>query len=167
VAQIETWTSSAGYSHWDCGEQIVLNDWLDSGGWSSEDGLTSIHTIGFCMSGQNYLWGFSFMLTFVVSVLHLVFTLLMYAIWFNVRAHTLGTPKESHSLFFDATLMVTSAQAQYGDQLCEWSAKTLERDIVKGKKGLTLQKTSHLRKRRSHYDLGDPREGDWGGDVIF
>jgi len=166
VAQIETWNDSGRhYSAWDCGSQIVLKDWFGPQGWLSADRRTNIQTVGFCMAGSNYVWGFSFLFSLIVCVLHLAFTLLMYGIWASIRSHSRGKREPAHSLFRDATFMITSAQTQYGGQIREWSAQTLERDIVNGKKGLSLQETSYVRKRRSHKDLGDPREGDWGGNV--
>lgn len=165
AAQIQTWSSPNNqYSHWDCGGALLRNEWMSIDGYIGDDGLR-IQSTGFCMSGQNYAWGFSFVLTFIVSILHLVFTLLMYAIWYSVRSQPGEKPEQPHSAFYDAIFMVTNARAQHGDQISDWSARTLERDILRGKKGLSLQGMSIVRKRRSHTDLGDPRAGDWGGDV--
>lgn len=132
VIQIETWPSErkGNYTHWDCDSDLVMSEWLQSDGQTSEDGRVTNQSVGFCMAGKGYVWGFSFILTFLVSVLHLVFTALMYGIWLmNTRTVRSG---KKQGLFSHATFLVTSVQRQYGGEISDWTPERLEQEIVKG-----------------------------------
>lgn len=68
--------------------------------------------------------------------------------------------------------MVTFAQQQYGPKIGEWSSDTLQREIVAGKVGMSFADYADdvkLRRRkvptRREQEYGDPRAGDWGGEV--
>lgn len=126
---IVTWPDLAPhYTHWDCGGTIIESSWLipDSG-----------NATGVCQAEATYAWGFSFLLTFLVSVLTFVFALIIYALWSEVRRHG----GDDHGSFKDAILMLTQAQATYGAQIGEWSASSLQREITKGKQGMTTAST--------------------------
>lgn len=103
------------------------------------------------MAGQGYVWGFSFILTFLVSVLHLIFTALMYGIWWT-DARQVRSGKKKQNLFSHATFMVISAQRQYGEEISECSPEWLEQEIVKGEKGLSLHEGVSFSVYRRHTD---------------
>ena len=145
------------YTAWDCGGNLLLNDWMPS--WN--EGTLEIDAAGFCQAGQTYVWGFSFVLTFAVCCLHLTFTILMYMVWHGARARPGQTAITPGGLFKDAALMVSKAQAQYGDDIGSWSAKNLEKEVVHGKKGMSFNEGQAA--RTSGAEFGDPNSGHWGG----
>jgi hypothetical protein len=93
----------------------------------------------------------------------------MYALEFDTRRY--DDSIEEVGEFKDAITMVTQAQEQYGMKIGEWSSSTLQREIVAGKVGISSADDVVLRKinnrARGELELGDPRAGDWGGDVII
>jgi hypothetical protein len=151
-------TGTSKYTHWLCGTDVYTTETLQE----------SQSIVGTCRAGSNYAWGFSFLLTFVTSVLTLVFTLMMYGLWYYVHRQ-----KESSvdvGELKDAVTMVTLAQQQYGSKIGEWSSDTLQREVFAGRTGMSYtEKVSMRRKRkvpsREEQEYGDPRAGDWGGDV--
>ena len=155
-------TGVSKYTHWSCYYEIFTTLELQGGNY----------TQGICQAGSGYAWGFSFLLTFVTSVLTLVFTLIMYGLWFEIRRHDNSSQEVGE--FMDAVTMVSLAQRQYGPKIGEWSSYTLQREVVAGKAGMSFadgEKLVQRRKRnvpsRDEQEYGDPRAGDWGGDVYF
>lgn len=139
---IVTWPDLAPhYTHWDCGGTIIESSRLIS---------HSGNATGVCQAEATYAWGFSFLLTFLVSVLTFVFALIVYALWSGVRRHG----GHDHGSFKDAIVMVTQAQAIYGAQIGECSASSLQREITKGKQGMT---TASTRKRNVSDDRHESR----------
>jgi len=149
---IITWPDAAPhYTHWDCAGVVVETSWLSK---------ISGNATGECQAGARYAWGFSFLLTFLVSVLSFAFALIMYVLWLGVREFA----GNEYGNFKDAVTMVTQAQGQYGEKVGEWSASTLQKEVVKGKQGMTT--ASARRRKASDVAFGDPLRGDWGGDAI-
>ena len=145
-----------------CGERIFAADHLQQ----YNHGVGSVSAT--CQAGSGYSWGFSFLLTFVTSVLNLVFVILMYLIATEARRH--GEWTKDVGEFKDAVTMVTLAQQQYGDKIGDWSSSTLQKEIVGGQVGMTFSDTQLLTKRKNglssaEREFGDPRAGDWGGEV--
>lgn len=162
------------YRWWNCNEYLIdamqLINFPDFATPPTQDALT-----GMCRSGSGYVWGFSFLLTLVASVLHLIFVLVLYALWMDVGRHWRARKGQRGKLenigqFKDAVQMVVSAQRHYGTGIAEWDAASLEKEIMKGKLGMGHEVGSGhgvVRRdasRRSK-DLGDPNGGHWGGDV--
>ena len=156
-------TSASEYTHWACGERVF--DAKDLGQRGDDVSGT---IAGLCRAGNGYAWGFSFLLTFLTSILNLAFVLLMYALWLGVRRHDISSSETGE--FKDAVMMVTLAQRQYGGKIGEWSSSTLQKEIVEGKAGMSFVDDRFLRRRdvrpRGEREFGDPRAGDWGGDVV-
>ena len=154
-------TAASKYTHCICGERVFEAAHLPHGDFSGT-------VAGLCRAGNGYAWGFSFLLTFLTSVLNLGFVLLMYALWFGVRRH--GGPWSETGAFKDAVMMVTLAQKQYGGKIGEWSSRTLQKEVVEGRVGMSFVDDGFLRRRevrsRDEREFGDPRAGDWGGDVV-
>lgn len=150
-------TTASKYTHWICGEQVFETRELE------------YRVAGLCRAGNGYAWGFSFLLTFLTSVLTLVFVLLMYALWLGVRQYDISSSETGE--FKDAVTMVTLAQKQYGGKIGEWSSSTLQKEIVDGKLGISFVDDKFLRRRevlpQDEREFGDPRAGDWGGDVVL
>jgi uncharacterized membrane protein len=109
---------------------------------------------GICRAGTGYTWGFSFLLTFIVAIMNLVFVLLMYALWLDVLRHHVSHDGDKHKAGYlkDALTMVTTAQQQYGMEIGTWSTRSLSKDIMKGWRGLghsfSDETEMSLRKRR-------------------
>ena len=155
--------SVSEYSHWSCADEIFQKQDLSQ--YAGAVGTAN----GICRAGSGYQWGFSFLLTFVVCILNLIFTLIMYALWWDVHRH--GNASETKpGVFKDAVTMVTMAQSQYGAKVGEWSSATLQRVVVNGRNGMTFAGDEHLRRRAvsspGQQELGDPLRGDWGGNVV-
>lgn len=95
---------------------------------------------GICRTRNGYAWGFSFLLTFVVALLNLVFVLIMYGLWLDTHRqrkqmeHPIGLGGE----FKDAVTMVSAAQRQYGADLDSWGTRALQKKVVKGWVGLGI-----------------------------
>lgn len=154
------------YSHWVCGDSIVATKNLTQ---YANDIYPYDGTItGMCQAGSGYVWGFSFLMTFLVAVLNLVFVLVMYALWIDVQRHHVLSKDVGE--FKAAVTMVTNAQSQYGAKVGDWSARTLQKKVMKGRRGVTYAHASELRSRKlatqGEEELGDPLGGDWGGDVV-
>lgn len=153
-------TGSSKYTHWLCGTKVYTIETLSG----------SSDVVGTCRAGSNYAWGFSFLLTFVTSVLTLIFTLIMYWLWYEIRRH--GKSGLQVGAFKDAVTMVTLAQQQYGSKVGEWSSDTLQREVVAGKVGMSFADSEKVFLRRMRNvpsrdedEYGDPRGGEWGGEV--
>lgn len=125
------------YSHWTCEGNIYATDWFD---------LQTGNITGVCQAGSKYVWGFSFLLTFVVSILTFVFAVMMYALWLDTRGAGLA---RDHSAFKDAVEMVTQAQTQYGEQIDEWTAGDLQKKVMRGSSGMTADS---VKRRRTAYE---------------
>ena len=91
---------------------------------------------GTCLAGTGYVWGFSFLMTFLVAILNLIFVLLIYGLWYFVCRP--ASPINTTSQFSDAVTLVTKAQQQYGDDVREWEPKKLEKEILKGRHGIKI-----------------------------
>jgi hypothetical protein len=158
-------SSTSKYTHWICGERVFEINEVHENLLSDAAGDA---IAGLCRAGNGYAWGFSFLLTFLTSILNLSFVLLMYALWLGVRRHDIS-PSDTGE-FKDAVMMVTLAQKQYGGKIGDWSSSTLQKEIVKGQAGMSLVDDRLLRRRdvgsRDEREFGDPRAGDWGGDVV-
>ncbi|KAK5133571.1 hypothetical protein LTR08_007610 [Meristemomyces frigidus] len=164
---IITWPDEAPrYTHWDCGGSIIETAWLAQ---------ASGNATGVCQAGARYAWGFSFQLTLVVALLTMVFALIMCGLSLEAKPRGRRAHAADHGVFKDAVTMVTQAQRQYGGRVGEWSAMTLQKEVVKGKRGMSFasgaprpaeQRVSGRRRRMSDDEFGDPLGGDWGGDVV-
>ena len=71
-------------------------------------------------------------------------------------------------------MMATMAQQQYGGRIGEWSASALQKEIIGGQAGMSFVNDKMLSRRRKvapvkddERELGDPRGGDGGGDVVL
>ncbi|KAK5124885.1 hypothetical protein LTR85_001075 [Meristemomyces frigidus] len=164
---IITWPDKAPrYTHWDCSGVLVETAWFESE-----------YAEGWCRAGAGYVWGFSFLLTLVVSILTMVFAMIMFGLWLHVRPRGGSDTGHAadHGVFKDAVTMVTQAQSQYGGKVGEWSARTLQKEVVKGKQGMSFasgattaaQRAPGRRRKTSDDEFGDPLVGDWGVDVII
>ena len=156
------------YDHWLCGTMTIINTNELTQYVDRTDGAGS--ATGICQAGSGYIRGFSFLLTFVVCVVQLAFVLVMYALWIDVHWTQAGRRNDSGQ-FKDAVTMVVQAQRQHGPNIDEWSAKTLQEEIVSGKFGMSfVEDVENLRKRRSaaqsEQEFGDPNSGDWGSDIV-
>ena len=73
--------------------------------------------------------------------------------------------------FKDAVMMVTLAQKQYGGKIGEWSSRTLQKEVVEGRVGMSFVDDGFLRRRevrsRDEREFGDPRAGDWVGMLLL
>lgn len=162
------------YRYWSCDDYLIdvlgMSNFREIAIPVTQDAIT-----GICRAAKGYIWGFSFLLTFVVSILHLVCVLLMYALWMDVCRHRRARAGrrrkfENNGQFKDAVQMVMSAQRHYGAGIAEWDATSLDMEILKGKIGMGHgggNEPGVVRRdvsRRSK-ELGDPNGGDWGGDV--
>lgn len=151
---IVTWPDQAPhYTHWDCGGEIVETSQLRA---------YAGNVTGLCQAGPTYAWGFSFLFTFLVSIFTFTFALTMYGLWLEV--HKYGA--KEHGNFKNAVTMVTQAQARYGEKVGDWSASTLEKEIVKGQQGMTTASIKSGKATDKDYVFGDPFRGDWGGNVV-
>ena len=116
------------HSHWLCAQTVV-----------STANITKFNTAtvtAYCEAGTKYLWGFSFLLTFVVLVIQLIVALIMYGLWVCFCREA-GSRAEV-SEFKDAAMMITQAQQQHGDGIASWDVPTLKRRVLKGKHGVTV-----------------------------
>ncbi|KAK5163944.1 uncharacterized protein LTR77_010340 [Saxophila tyrrhenica] len=165
--------------YWACGEMLVDARQITNF-QSSQYGhftVSNPSTTGLCRATTGYVWGFSFLLTFLTAILNLVIVLVMYALWFDVCRHRRakegrGTKSYVSGQFKDAVQMVMSAQQQYGSGIAEWDARSLEKEVVKGNVGMGIanEREDGLVQRKGSQrseELGDPNGGDWGGDVEF
>lgn len=163
VVGIETWPAKGRhYTHWDCADKLVVNDWIrpDKNSWAFQ----AIESQGVCMADSRYAWGFSFLLTLVTCILNFLFAVIMYGVWWDLRRHADGKLEPPHSLFKDAAVMISMAQEQYGERMFGWSAQTMDRDILKGRQGMNLrERRKSVASASREDDLGDPRDGEWGG----
>ena len=132
------------YGHWTCDYETVAT-WNIS--MFTQPTLQHRHTAtAICQAGNRYVWGFSFLLTFAVCIIQLLFVLVMYGLWFYACYHS-GQHEESSQLK-DAVMMVTQAQQQHEEDIAGWSAQKLKKRITKGQRGVTLTRE-------------DASEADW------
>jgi hypothetical protein len=127
------------YRYWQCGyDQLIDSHGLVQSPDFDVSTDPDEQSVGVCQAGKRYAWGFSFLFAFLIAVLHLVFTVLMYVLWLIGRKHgnESGTAVAS-GVFPDAVTMVAQAQRQYGAKLDRWSARELNRNIVRGKIGMS------------------------------
>ena len=118
-----------------------------------ENGISAL-----CTAGASYQWGFSFLLLLIVSILNLLFSVMMYALWVDARrGGNLKTREEvftgphggrqSGSLNNPSNLrsaldISRQAELQYGREIHEWSTWKLDNVVWRGKKGIQLQGVS-------------------------
>ncbi|KAK3691325.1 hypothetical protein LTR37_018686 [Vermiconidia calcicola] len=100
-----------------------------------ENDIPSAGLAVICRAGTGFVWGFSFLLTFMVCSMNLIFVLIMYALWVETLRHPVPSAAVSH--FKDAAIMISSAQKEYGVDCTEWDAKDLKR-IVPNPKFMNL-----------------------------
>jgi hypothetical protein len=125
------------YRHWACGLTIIdvknLTNYVHIFHSGSDATMT-----GICRATSGYTWGFSFLLTLIISALNLVYVLLMYALWLDVLRHggMNDDGKHKSSYLKDALTIATTAQQQYGTGINTWSTGTLRKTITRGSKGI-------------------------------
>ena len=160
------------YRYWQCGLDGLVDSrkLVQSPNYDNPYRDPAQQDIGLCQAGRQYVWGFSFLFSLLVAILHLVFTALMYALWLASRGQRGSNSHPAAPGFFaDAVNMVTQAQKRYGMRLDEWTATGLKREVLNGKFGMTYLEDSRLRRRKADQSqaLGDAYGGDWGGDVVI
>jgi hypothetical protein len=176
--------SSFPYTHWLCGYFVISVDdmiqFADLPDQSSVYSTFAVQTpraaVGYCQSGKDYAWGFSFLFTLCTLVLQIFFTLLMYAI--DISAARRAPPisrQEARGEFKDAVTLVTQAQAQFGAEVAEWTAEGLRKRLYGGKVGMSFTNVTKRPNDREQLDdhfseerqrLGDEYGADWGGEVL-
>jgi hypothetical protein len=113
---------------------------------------------GMCNAGNEYQWGFSYLMLLLVCILNFIFTAMMYGLW--IEAHRNDSrnmyieqksskskdgEKEdaSPSLLKDALFLASQAEEQYGQEIREWSSRKLQKTVWDGKKGMRLRRQSN------------------------
>ena len=110
---------------------------------------------GFCQAGNNYEWGFSYLLLLFTCIAQSLFAIIMYALWFEVHRNSVtrdrgtrevrrdvpsgeGTwEREDYpSVISHATEMVRQAEEAYGEEVKTWSARKLDTTVWRGKEGM-------------------------------
>lgn len=164
--------SKSPYTHWICGEKVV--DVADIHQFAEVYGYKDNAATGICQSGTKYAWGFSFLFTLCVAILHLAFTLEMYAL--ELSAIRTAPPLDRQGAkgeFKDAVTLVTQAQGQFGDQVAGWSAEGLRKRLYGGREGMSFASRSRAQdpgekdEHGTEVTLGDTYGGDWGGRVVL
>lgn len=162
-------TDSAGKEHpryWQCGyDQLIDSHGLIQSPDFDVNSRVDDQSAGTCQADTSYAWGFSFLFSLLMAILHLLFTLLMYALWFaNRRGWKASNRSVAPGTFPDAVMMVTQAQKHYDVYLDEWTATGLKKEIEQGKLGMSLVGDESLRRRKRNESsaLGDVHHGDWG-----
>lgn len=167
-------TDSAGkpvYRFWQCGYDTLVDS--HSLVQSPDFDLYADpedQAVGICQADKTYAWGFSFLFSFLVVVLHLLFVVVMYVLWLLSRpGGKTSLRSAAPGIFPDAVTMVTQAQKQYGSRLDEWTAAGLNKEILHGQTGMSFAADEGLRKRKAEQSqtLGDAHGGDWGGDAVL
>lgn len=136
------------------GPNGVPNDWICDGLDFRTLDFNAGNITGHCQAGADYQWGFSFLLTFIVSILNFLFVVTMYALWMdatrNMAAVTMQTAvrdaygqataskvnADFPSILGNATNMVRQAEEVYGEDVKKWSARKLEETVWRGKAGM-------------------------------
>lgn len=162
---------AARFPYWSCGYgQLINSSGLLQSPLYEVSSDSDDQSVGVCQADQRYAWGFSFLFAFLVAVLHLIFAVLMYALWLPSRNRRKASGRAAGGGHFpDAVTMVTQAQEQYGARLNEWSAAGLNKDILHGKTGMSFVGDQTVKRRKAEQSeaLGDERGGDWGGELLL
>lgn len=114
------------YNRFDCGERLMQRDWLGND--------RSAVVPGSCTAFGAYAWGFSFHFMFLVSILSAIVALILYSLW--LYALRLAPKEMDTNTFLDAALMISRAQQQFGSDVHGWTAKRVEKVILKGGQGI-------------------------------
>ncbi|KAK3703693.1 hypothetical protein LTR37_014271 [Vermiconidia calcicola] len=123
--------------HWICSDEEFQKS--DLGQVDEYDNPVGLAVI--CRAGTGFVWGFSFLLSFMVCSMNLIFVLIMYALWVGTLRHPVPSAAVSH--FKDAAIMISSAQKEYGVDCAEWDAKDLKRIVVRGNVGMRSAEEDH------------------------
>lgn len=128
-------------SYWACNEYILDTNDLYNG-----------NVTGTCTASDNYQWGFSFLLLFIVSVMNFLVAILLYALW--LEATMCGRtgykePSKKHgyledswksaqtpTVAGDAVAVVKQMETHYGTDVGEWTSYELDTVIWRGRKGM-------------------------------
>ena len=125
------------YSRWDCSSLVVATYNMTMFSDLAQRSLVQATVTGFCQAGIGYAWGFSFLMTFLVCILNVVFVAMMYGIWFGVCGWK-GRGWVSDE-FKDAVMLVTQAEREYGPEIAGWNADELQEHILRGGRSLGMR----------------------------
>ena len=139
------------YRHWICGPDLLINTrgLIQSSDYDITDTtFEGENYVGVCQADETYAWGFSFLLTFMVAALHLLFVLMMYTLWLvNRKTWNASDRAPAPGIFPDAVTMVTQAQKQSSVNLDEWTPAKLRKDIFYGKTSMSFKVDKSVRRR--------------------
>ena len=114
--------------------------------YTSEADQNQEGSAGICLAGAYYQWGFSFLLTFIVSILNLLCVSMLYGLWIDARRDgdikrvKEAVPSErepscastyrsvnSPGHLRNALIIAHQAERQYGADVHEWQSWRLRR----------------------------------------
>lgn len=143
LLDIQLWGTNATTgrpNYWLCAGRIINVHDFDTGN------VTGIcNAVPNVFTGTSYMWGFSFLLLFLVCVLNLVFAAIVYGLWIDARRCSL-TPQRWRKKSFPnevvqwkavdypstmTSVMTIAAQARaaHGDQVFEWNSHELNKTL--------------------------------------
>ncbi|PLB46566.1 hypothetical protein P170DRAFT_477446 [Aspergillus steynii IBT 23096] len=109
----------------------------------AHSGIKEPNATGSCQSASDgYIWGFSYILLFIVCLLNLITGLALYGLWIYGHGSKEGTlrGREPASQLRAAANIIQQAREYYGDEAVngDWDCRKMERDIFGGDRGMRI-----------------------------